>query len=284
MAGPRARHPRRSPPITCGSSGGGEKDSQHPEVHARRQVRAADRPARPGHRQQRHAESRRGGAHARRSRRRNELFVADGYVNHRVIVFDATTGALQASLGCVRQAAGRRLLHAGLARSCRRPFAGAVQHENKPSQYDPDGPPPPQFRIVHAVRISHDGLVYVCDRTNDRIQVFQKDGTFVQRSVHRETTLGSGSVWDIALLERSRPALPDRARRHESTGVDPAARHARGRRASSAAPATGRASSTARTTSPPIQRATSTSPRRTKGSACRSSSTKGSGRDAACFP
>jgi 6-phosphogluconolactonase (cycloisomerase 2 family) len=58
------------------------------------------------------------------------------------------------------------------------PFAGAVQHENKPSQYEPDGPPPPQFRIVHAVRISHDGLVYVCDRTNDRIQVFRKDGTF----------------------------------------------------------------------------------------------------------
>ena len=61
------------------------------------------------------------------------------------------------------------------------PFSGAVQHENKPSQYDPEGPPPPQFRIVHAVRISNDGLVYVCDRTNDRIQVFRKDGTFVRR-------------------------------------------------------------------------------------------------------
>ena len=48
------------------------------------------------------------------------------------------------------------------------PFKGIVQNENRPSNYDPKGPPPPQFRIVHAVRISHDGLVYVCDRTNDR--------------------------------------------------------------------------------------------------------------------
>ena len=77
------------------------------------------------------------------------------------------------------------------------PFSGAVQNENKPSQYDPNGPPPPQFRIVHAVRISHDGLVYVCDRTNDRMQVFRKDGTFVQEAFIAKDTFGSGSVWDI---------------------------------------------------------------------------------------
>jgi hypothetical protein len=72
-----------------------------------------------------------------------------------------------------------------------------VQHENAPSQYDPDRPPPPQFRIVHAVRIANDGLVYVCDRTNDRIQVFRKDGTFVKEAFIARRTLGSGSVWDI---------------------------------------------------------------------------------------
>ena len=72
-----------------------------------------------------------------------------------------------------------------------------MQNENRPSQYDPDGPPPPQFRIVHAVRISHDGLVYVCDRTNDRLQVFRKDGTFVKEAFIAKETLGSGSVWDI---------------------------------------------------------------------------------------
>lgn len=126
----------------------------------------------------------------------NELYVADGYVNHRVIVFDATTGAYKRHWG----AYGHRPDDAYFERageSLPPPFSGAVQHENRPSQYDPDGPPPPQFRIVHAVRISRDGLVYVCDRTNDRIQVFQKDGTFVREVFIAKETLGSGSVWDI---------------------------------------------------------------------------------------
>jgi glyoxylase-like metal-dependent hydrolase (beta-lactamase superfamily II) len=126
----------------------------------------------------------------------NELYVADGYVNHRVIVFDADTGKYKRHWGAYGkrpddsyfQKAGEHLPG---------PFAGAVQHEDKPSQYDPDGPPPPQFRIVHAVRIANDGLVYVCDRTNNRIQVFHKDGTFVREVFLARRTFGSGSVWDI---------------------------------------------------------------------------------------
>jgi len=126
----------------------------------------------------------------------NELYVADGYVNHRIIVFDAATGAYKRHWGAYGkppddgyfQRAGERLPG---------PFNGTVQHENRPSQYDPKGPPPPQFRIVHAVRISRDGLVYVCDRTNNRIQVFRKDGTFVREVFIAKETLGSGSVWDI---------------------------------------------------------------------------------------
>jgi hypothetical protein len=127
----------------------------------------------------------------------NELYVADGYVNHRVIVFDATTGAYKRHWG----AYGKRPDDGYFERAGERlpgPFRGVVQNENKPSQYDPNGPPPPQFRIVHAVRMSHDGLVYVCDRTNDRIQVFRKDGTFVKEAFVQKTTLASGSVWDIA--------------------------------------------------------------------------------------
>jgi DNA-binding beta-propeller fold protein YncE len=127
----------------------------------------------------------------------NELYVADGYVNHRVIVFDATSGAYKRHWGAYGKrpddsyfsAAGEKLPS---------PFSGAVQHENKPSQYDPAGPPPPQFRIVHAVRIARDGLVYVCDRTNDRLQVFRKDGTFVKEAFVAKQTLGSGSVWDLS--------------------------------------------------------------------------------------
>src|SRR5438105_1697918 len=126
-----------------------------------------------------------------------ELYVADGYVNHRVIVFDRETGAYKRHWG----AYGKKpddAYFTGAGEKLPPPFSGAVQHEDKPSQYDPNGPPPPQFRIVHAVKISNDGLVYVCDRTNDRMQVFHKDGTFVQELFIAKNTLGSGSVWDIA--------------------------------------------------------------------------------------
>src|SRR3990167_3055496 len=130
-------------------------------------------------------------------REANELYVADGYVNHRVIVFDLTTGAYKRHWG----AYGQRPDDGYFTRAGERlpgPFRGEVQYETRPSQYDPDGPPPPQFRIVHVVRIASDGLVYVCDRTNDRIQVFRKDGTFVKEKFIARRTLGSGSVWDIA--------------------------------------------------------------------------------------
>jgi hypothetical protein len=57
------------------------------------------------------------------------------------------------------------------------------------------------------VRISNDGLVYVCDRTNDRIQVFKKDGSFAKEGVIARHTFGSGSSWDIAFS-------PDPAQRY----------------------------------------------------------------------
>ena len=57
----------------------------------------------------------------------------------------------------------------------------------------------PQFRTpVHCAEPSNDGLVYVCDRPNDRIQVFQKSGKFVKEVRIAPRTLGDGSVWDIA--------------------------------------------------------------------------------------
>jgi DNA-binding beta-propeller fold protein YncE len=127
----------------------------------------------------------------------HELYVADGYINHRVIVFDADTGVYKRHWG----AYGRKPDDTYFSNAGERlpgPFNGTVQHEDRPSQYDPFGSPPPQFRVVHAVRISNDGLVYVCDRTNDRIQVFKKDGAFVREVFVAKETLGSGSTWDIA--------------------------------------------------------------------------------------
>ncbi len=135
----------------------------------------------------------------------NEVYVADGYVNHRVIVFDATTGAYKRHWG----AYGNKPDDGFFTRAGETlpgPFRGVVQHENRPSQYDPNGPPAPQFRIVHAVRISNDGLVYVCDRTNDRLQVFTKDGRFLRETVIAKDTLGSGSVWDVGFSTDPRQA------------------------------------------------------------------------------
>jgi hypothetical protein len=129
-----------------------------------------------------------GGAH--------ELYVADGYVNHRVIVFDSRSGAYKRHWGAYGKPPDDSYFEQ-LNERLPGPFKGVVQHENAPSQYDPNGPPPPQFRIVHAVRIARDGLVYVCDRTNDRLQVFRKDGTFVRERFIAKDTLGSGSVWDL---------------------------------------------------------------------------------------
>jgi hypothetical protein len=136
----------------------------------------------------------------------NEIYVADGYVNHRVIVFDVATGTYKRHWG----AYGKRPDDAWFTRAGEKlpaPFSGAVQHENRPSQYDPNAPPAPQFRIVHAVRISNDGLVYVCDRTNNRLQVFRNDGTFVREKVIAKDTFGSGAVWDVGFSTDSRQAF-----------------------------------------------------------------------------
>lgn len=99
-------------------------------------------------------------------RKTNELFVADGYGNHRVAVFDADTGAFKRMWG----AFGNKPVDLD---QCPPPSLTAV----------PDGPGPQQFSIVHAIRVSDDGLVYVADRENRRVQVFTIDGKFVKQLV-----------------------------------------------------------------------------------------------------
>jgi hypothetical protein len=126
----------------------------------------------------------------------NEIYVADGYVNHRVIVFDADTGKYKRHWG----AYGKKPDDSYFAAPKGGPATGGVENENAAGAhpYVP-GQEQPQFRIVHAVQLSKDGLVYVADRVNDRVQVFQKDGTFVKEMfVGAETVGGSGSVWDVA--------------------------------------------------------------------------------------
>ncbi len=107
----------------------------------------------------------------------NEAYVADGYLNKRVAVLDAETGAMKRFWGAY----------------------GNTPDDADLGRYDPNAEPAPQFRTpVHCADLSNDGLVYACDRVNNRIQVFQKDGTFVEELIVARETLGAGSAWDVA--------------------------------------------------------------------------------------
>lgn len=106
-----------------------------------------------------------------------EAYVADGYGNKRVAVLDMNTGKLKRFWGAY----------------------GNTPDDARMPPYDPSAPLAQQFRNpVHCAEPTADGLVYVCDRPNDRIQVFQKDGKFVKEVRIAPATRGDGSVWDIA--------------------------------------------------------------------------------------
>ena len=107
-----------------------------------------------------------------------EIYIADGYANRRVIVFNADTLAFKRYWGAY----------------------GHKPNDDKQQPYDPKAAVAQQFgNPVHCVKVSRDGLVYVCDRVNDRIQVFKTDGTFVKEWFYEKNTLGNGAVWDVAI-------------------------------------------------------------------------------------
>ena len=93
----------------------------------------------------------------------NEVFVADGYVNRRVMVLDADTGKFKRMWGAY----------------------GNVPDDKAPKTFTPEGPGPQQFNTVHGIKVSADGLVYVNDRLNNRIQIFTPEGKF-QREIFIE--------------------------------------------------------------------------------------------------
>ncbi len=104
----------------------------------------------------------------------NEIYAADGYGNHRVAVLDADSGAIKRVWGAY----------------------GKPPTDDDLPRYDPQSP---QFaNPVHCIALAKDGLVYVCDRENNRVQVFHKDGSYVQQFVFDAKTLGSGSAWGVA--------------------------------------------------------------------------------------
>jgi hypothetical protein len=76
---------------------------------------------------------------------------------------------------------------------------GNVPSDSNIGRYDPDAPLAQQFRNpVHCADPTNDGLIYVCDRPNNRIQVFRRNGEFVKEVQIAPRTLGDGAVWDIA--------------------------------------------------------------------------------------
>jgi sugar lactone lactonase YvrE len=110
--------------------------------------------------------------------RTNEIYVSDGETNrnHRVIVFDSETGAYKRLWGA---------------------YGEKPDDAASPAKADPATPLPRQFgNAVHCLRIDRDGLVYVCDRSNSRFQIFRKDGRF-QREVFVPKPSAGGTVADI---------------------------------------------------------------------------------------
>ena len=100
----------------------------------------------------------------------NEVFVADGYGNHRVIVFDADTGAFKRTWGAFG-----------------RPPGGVDNCEIVGPKRFPDGEGLPDFNVAHAIRVANDGMVYLADRENRRVQMFTSDGKFLKQLVHTAT-------------------------------------------------------------------------------------------------
>lgn len=105
----------------------------------------------------------------------NELFIVDGYTNRRVVVFDAGTG--------------RYLRHWGA-------YGREPNDEARARPSEEDATPAPQFQTVHGITGSRDGHIYVADRTNSRIQVFDRDGRYLAERIIRP---GSGAAFSVAL-------------------------------------------------------------------------------------
>ena len=110
----------------------------------------------------------------------NEVFIADGYRNRRVIVFDGDSGAYLRHWGAYGEPPDDEAAYDYAARTA-------------------DSPPPPQFSTVHGLVGSADGLLYVADRRGNRLQVFRRDGAYVTEKTIAPLTRASGSAFVVAL-------------------------------------------------------------------------------------
>ena len=113
----------------------------------------------------------------------NEIYVADGYLNKRIAVFDSNTGAYKRHWGAY----------------------GNPPSDEKAANFNPSSP---HFaNPVHCARLMKDNTLFVCDRANNRIQVFEKSGKFIREMSYETDTKGSGSVWDLIPSDASQKYL-----------------------------------------------------------------------------
>jgi len=108
----------------------------------------------------------------------NEAFIADGYRNRRVVVYDAETGEYRRHWGA---------------------YGEAPDDDYDFGPRGADAPPPEQFSTVHDIVGSNDGRIYVADRRGNRIQVFDRSGAFLAEKVIAPETLASGSAFAFSL-------------------------------------------------------------------------------------
>ena len=109
--------------------------------------------------------------------RTNEVYVADGYGNRRVIVFDATSGAYKRHWGAY----------------------GNRPDDTMKTGRVVAGPGNPQFNTVHGIALATDGTVYVADRANNRIQAFTPEGKFLKEGYNQRDSKGTGSAFGVVV-------------------------------------------------------------------------------------
>jgi hypothetical protein len=133
----------------------------------------------------------------------NEVYIADGYFNRRIIVFDATTGKFKRMWGAYGHKPEGMM--GGVPVEIQKEPERDLP-KDYPTIYEPAPPDwkddpakrSKQFATIHCLHMSKDRLLYVCDRTNNRIQVFKTDGTYMKEGVVAPKTRAWGTLHDLA--------------------------------------------------------------------------------------
>ncbi|HEY4355228.1 MAG TPA: hypothetical protein VGN16_05745 [Acidobacteriaceae bacterium] len=118
----------------------------------------------------------------------NEVYIADGLMNKRVVVYDMNTGEFKRGWGAYGIPLGE--IDNSDPAATELPTGRIKDASESPSK---------QFRTVTGIAVSDDGMVYVTDQMNNRVQAFTKQGKFVKEMFVAPKTGGNGSAWSVAI-------------------------------------------------------------------------------------